>query len=309
MSTPLSDRTVLVTGGAGFVGSHLAAALVPDNEVRVLDDCSTGDPERVPDDAELYAADVRDEAALERAMADVDCVFHQAAMVSVPESVERPLDCHRTNTDATAALLDRARRTDTRVVLASSAAVYGDPASTPVAEDDPTAPTAPYGVSKLATDHLARVYADRYDLPTVSLRYFNVYGTGANGGVVDTFCRRALAGESLVVHGDGEQTRDFVHVDDVVAANLLAATTEHTGTVYNVGTGRGVAIRALAERVSDLAPTDVAVSHAAERVGDIRHSCANVSRARARLGFEPSVGLEAGLRRTIAGYRSNRASP
>lgn len=308
MSTPLSDRTVLVTGGAGFVGSHLAAALVPDNEVRVLDDCSTGDPDRVPDDAELHVADVRDEAALDRAMAGVDCVFHQAAMVSVPESVERPLDCHRTNTDATAALLDRARRTDTRVVLASSAAVYGDPASVPVAEDDPTVPAAPYGVSKLATDHLARVYADRYDLATVSLRYFNVYGTGANGGVVDAFCRRALAGEPLVVHGDGEQTRDLVHVDDVVAANLLAATTEHTGTVFNVGTGRGVTIRTLADLVRDLAPTDPAVSHAAERAADIRHSCANVSRARERLGFEPSVGLEAGLRRTLSGYRSSRVS-
>jgi len=307
MTPTLTDRTVLVTGGAGFVGSHITDALVADNDVRVLDDLSNGRRENMPAGAELIEDDVSRAATLRRAVEDVDVVFHQAAMVSVPESIERPLDCHRTNTDATARLLDAARRVDARVVLASSAAVYGAPVSVPVAEDDSTDPAAPYGVSKLASDHLAEVYARQYGLETVSLRYFNVYGPRATQGVVHAFLQRALDGEPLSIHGDGCQTRDFVHVSDVVGANLRAATTEQTG-VYNVGTGRRVTIRSLAELVCDFVGADSDIVHAEERQGDIRHSLADTSRARSALGFEASVDLEHGLRETLAHHRQRTVS-
>ena len=308
MRQTLTDRTVLVTGGAGFVGSHLTDALVSDNDVRVLDDLSSGRRENVPAGAELIEGDVGRPETLGRAIEGVDVVFHQAAMVSVPESVARPLDCHRTNTDATARLLEFAHRANARVVLASSAAVYGEPGSIPVAEDASTDPASPYGVSKLHGDHLAEVYAGQYGLDTVSLRYFNVYGARANGGVVLAFLQRALDEEPLQIHGDGHQTRDFVHVSDVVRANLRAATTDHTGEVFNVGTGRQVSIRTLAERVCDVVEADGTITHAEEREGDVRHSLAAVGRARAKLGFEASVDLDDGLRRLATHLRRRRSS-
>lgn len=291
-------RRVLVTGGAGFVGSHLAAALVADNEVRVLDDCSTGRRANVPDGATLVEGDVADPAAVADAMAGADLVFHQAATASVPRSVEAPLACHDDNATGSLTVLDRARAEDARVVLASSAAVYGEPSTVPVAEPAATAPAAPYGVSKLAAEEYARVYEARYGLETVALRYFNVYGPGDTGeasGVVGAFCDRARAGRPLTVHGDGGQTRDFVHVRDVVRANLAAARTDATGRAYNVGTGRETSIRELAALVRRLVDGSVEVVHGPPRGGDIERSCADLSRATADLGYEPSVGLEAGL--------------
>jgi UDP-glucose 4-epimerase len=295
----LTGETVLVTGGAGFVGSHLADALAPDNDVRVLDDLSTGRQHYVPDDADLLEGDVRDDATLADAVAGADLVFHEAAQVSVPRSVEEPAYSHDVNAAATVRLLEAARREDARVVLASSAAIYGQPDSVPVHESDPKTPESPYGIGKLALDHYARAYHDLYGLETVALRYFNVYGPrqGSSGytGVIPAFFDQALDDGPITVEGDGGQTRDFVHVDDVVRANLLAATTDHVGEAFNVGTGDTATIRDLAEAVRDAVDPNVDIEHVAAREGDVRHSCADVSRVRERLGFEPRVSLSDGL--------------
>jgi UDP-glucose 4-epimerase len=298
MTDALSGATTLVTGGAGFVGRHLVDALAEDTDVRVLDDCSTGTASHVPETVEFYEADVRDDA-LDTAMTDVDVVFHQAGLSSVPESLSDPLASHGRNTTGTLSVLEAARRNDARVVLASSAAVYGQPSSLPVSEDDSKDPTSPYGVDKLAADHYTRVYADRYDLPTVCLRYFNVYGPGQTSsaaGVVTTFIERATAGRPLVVHGDGSQTRDFVHVTDVVQANLLTARTDATGEAFNVGTGTAVPVEQLAAVVRAAVDRPVPIERAGARDGDIQHSRADLSRARRLLEFDPQVTLREGIR-------------
>ena len=298
----LSGRTVLVTGGAGFVGSHLAESLTEAAEVRVLDDFANSSPEDVPDHATLYEGDVRDRETVREAMTDVDVVFHEAAMVSVPASVEDPLGCHGVNGTATLGLLDVARETDSRVVLASSAAIYGRPESVPIGEDHPKRPSSPYGIEKLSNDQYARVYAEQYGLETVALRYFNVYGprqTGQYSGVISVFLDQALGGDPITVEGDGEQTRDFVHVDDVVRANRLAATTDATGTAYNVGTGTSVTVRELAEAVRDVTGADVPITHTDPRPNDVERSRADVARARRELGFEPTVSLRDGLATTV----------
>ena len=301
--------TVLVTGGAGFVGSHLATALSSGNDVRVLDDLSTGDSSRVPEDVALIRGDVRDRGVLARAMAGVDVVFHEAAMVSVERSVEAPRESQAINAAATLDLLEVARNVGARVVVASSAAVYGHPESVPVSEEAAKAPTSPYGIDKLTIDHSARLYADLYDLETVALRYFNVYGPGHSGGsysgVIDVFAEQARAGRDVTVHGDGSQTRDFVHVSDVVEANLRAATTEHVGEAFNVGTGRSVTIAELAELVREATGSSSEIVHTEPRPGDIDRSRADVSKAGELLGFEASTPVEEGIRSLVGVDRTS----
>ncbi|WP_265107852.1 NAD-dependent epimerase/dehydratase family protein [Halosolutus halophilus] len=295
----LRDRTVLVTGGAGFIGSHLVEALAPANEVRVLDDFSTGSRDYVPEDVTVIEGDVRDPIALQKAARGVDVIFHQAAVVSVSRSVGEPRRTNGTNLDAGLLVLEQARQEDARVVVASSAAVYGHPAELPVPETAATEPTSPYGVQKLAIDQYARLYEELYDLPTVALRYFNVYGPRQRGpysGVISTFFEQARADEPITVAGDGEQTRDFVHVSDVVRANLRAATTDAVGAAYNVGTGDRTSIQDLAETIREVTDSSSPIVHRDPRAGDIRHSGADLSRATRRLGFEPRVSLESGLR-------------
>jgi UDP-glucose 4-epimerase len=302
-SAELTGRAVLVTGGAGFVGSHLAERLVETNEVRVLDDCSAGRRAWVPGDADMVEGDVTDETTLSRAMRGVDVVFHHAANASVTRSVERPRESHEVNVGATLGVLEHARAQDARVVFASSAAAYGDPASVPVREGDEKTPSSPYGLEKLTADRYARLYHDLYGLETVALRYFNVYGPRHGGGhysgVIDVFLDQARAGDALTVHGDGSQTRDFVHVDDVVRANLRAATTDAVGEAYNVGTGESVSVRELAELVVDVTGSESAIQHTPPREGDIDRSRADITRARDRLGYRPTVDLREGLRRLV----------
>ncbi|MBV0923971.1 NAD-dependent epimerase/dehydratase family protein [Halomicroarcula limicola] len=299
MTATVTDRTVLVTGGAGFIGSHIADALVPDNDVRILDSFAGGNREHCPDEATVIEGDVREEATLSRAMDGVDLVFHEAAIVSVAQSVEDPATSHAVNVDATLALLEEARRRDARVVFASSAAIYGAPETLPVAETARKTPESPYGLEKLSADHYCRLYADLYDLPTVALRYFNVYGPRQSGGdyagVITAFAEQARTGGPLTVHGTGEQTRDFVNVADVVQANLRAATTDATGEAFNVGTGRGTTISELATVVRDRVAPDADITRAEPRAGDIQDSVAAIGKARTRLGYEPSVALEDGL--------------
>lgn len=298
-----AGRTVLVTGGAGFVGRHLVDALTPENDVRVLDSLDTGDSAVLPDDVELIRGDVRDREAVRDAMDGVDLVYHLAAVVSVTESMADPERSHAVNVSGTMTVLERAREADARVVLASSASVYGDPEEVPVRESAPKRPRSPYATDKLAADHYARMYAEAYELPTVVLRYFNIYGPGQRGpysGVVEAFFEQAGADEPLTIEGDGEQTRDFVHVDDVVRANLAAATTPHTGTAFNVGTGDSVTINELAEIVRTVTGADSQIRYEAPRPGDVRHSRADTQRANTKLGFEARRTLRGGLRQLVS---------
>jgi len=305
--TALRDQRILVTGGAGFVGSRLAARLCQDNDVVVLDSLVGGDREAVPSEAEFIEGDIRDESAVADAMAGVDCVFHEAALVSVDRSVEVPTESHDNNVEGTLTILEAARSRDTRVVLASSAAIYGHPTEVPITEDHPMEPTSPYGLDKLACDHYARLYHDRYGMDTVALRYFNAYGPGQTGGdyagVISIFIEQALAGDDITVEGDGEQTRDFVYIDDIVDANLAAAGTAAVGAGYNIGTAESVTIRELAELIQDITDTDSDIVHVEAREGDIDHSRAAVSKAEEHLDFEAAVPLREGLERTVEWFR------
>ena len=299
MQSTLTDRTVLVTGGAGFIGSHIVESLATNNQVRVLDDFSNGSRMNLPTDVEVIEGDVRDDGTLSRAMQDVEFVFHHAAMVSVEESVTKPRACQEINTAGTLSVLDHARMEDARVIVPSSAAIYGTPDEIPITETARKRPSSPYGISKLATDHHVQRFDELYDLPTVVLRYFNVYGPrqghGDYSGVISIFLEQAHDGGPITVEGDGTQTRDFVHVDDVVRANLLAATTEHTGDAYNIGTGETISIRELAELIRDVTGSTAEIVHRDRRAGDIPESCADVGKARRRLGYEPAVSLREGL--------------
>ncbi|WP_324663382.1 NAD-dependent epimerase/dehydratase family protein [Haloarcula sediminis] len=299
MTATVTGKTVLVTGGAGFVGSHIADAHLPDNEVRILDNFSSGRRANVPDAATVIEGDIRDDAARSEAMDGVDIVFHQAAIVSVARSVEDPTTSNAVNANGTLAILEAARRQDARVVFASSAAIYGAPETLPITEGESKAPASPYGLEKLTSDHYCRLYADLYDLPTVALRYFNIYGPRQSGGdyagVIKAFTEQARDGGPLTVHGDGEQTRDFVNVADVVQANCLAATTDATGEAFNVGTGTRTSVRQLAELIRDEVAPTAEITHVDARDGDIRHSAADISKAREGLGFEPTISLADGL--------------
>lgn len=295
----LEDHRVLVTGGAGFIGSHLVDALVGDNTVRILDNFSSGTQENVHPEASVHTGDIRERDAVSRAMDGVDVVFHQAGFVSVDGSIEDPPKSHSVNVGGTQTVLDCARQHDARVVLASSAAVYGHPRTVPVPETAATEPTSPYGIDKLAADHYARRFADLYGLPTVALRYFNAYGprqsAASYSGVISTFLDQARAGTPLTIDGDGSQTRDFVHVGDVVRANCLAATTPHTGEAFNVGTGQKTSIDTLARTVTSIAGVDDEFVYRDARPGDIDHSRADIQKAREKLGFESSIDLTEGL--------------
>jgi len=295
----MQGRTVLITGGAGFIGSHLAQSLVTDNEIVVLDDFSTGREERLPDDVRVIRGDVRDEAAVGEAMQGVDIVFHLAAIVDVARSVAEPQHCHSVNVDGTLTVLEAAREVDARVVFASSAAIYGDPESVPISEAAPKQPLSPYGLDKLAADRYVRLYNDLYALPTVVCRLFNVYGPGQRGGdysaVIQIFIEQAQASEPITVHGDGTQTRDFVHVHDVVRAFAQVATTTHVGEAFNIGTGESVTIRELAAMVQDRAQTAATITHTEPREGDIAQSRADIEKAQTHLGYQPSVPLADGL--------------
>ncbi|RQG91615.1 NAD-dependent epimerase/dehydratase family protein [Natrarchaeobius halalkaliphilus] len=303
-SPAIRDSTVLVTGGAGFIGSHLVEALDPHNDVRVLDNFSSGDRAHVPDSATVIEGDIGDPIALQRAADGVDIIFHHAALVSVAQSVDAPRRSNRTNLDASLLVLEQARREDARVVVASSAAVYGHPDELPVSETTSRDPTSPYGVQKLALDQYTRLYADLYGLETVALRYFNVYGPRQQGpysGVISTFLEQARSDEPITIEGDGKQTRDFVHVSDVVQANIQAGTTAAIGAAYNVGTGERTSIRELAETIREATDSSSPIVHRDSRPGDIRHSGADVSRAKHELGFDARVGLESGVRALVDG--------
>jgi nucleoside-diphosphate-sugar epimerase len=304
--------TFLVTGGAGFIGSHLAAALAARGDrVRVLDDLSTGRVENLDGiDVELVRGSVTDPAACRAACAGVAGVFHEAAQVSVPRSIQEPEQSYELNVMGTLRLLEAARQAGVeRFVFAASSAAYGDAEELPKREDMPTLPLSPYASGKVAGEHLLRVWGHVHGMRTVSLRYFNVFGPrqaddSPYTGVIAIFARALLEGRPATIHGDGTQTRDFTYVENAVRANLLAAEADvEPGTVINVGGGERISIlevyRALAAELgSDLEPL-----HAPRRAGDVLHSLASLDRARRLLGYEPHVGWRDGLKRTAAWYR------
>jgi len=300
-------ETALVTGAAGFVGSHLVEELLDRGyRVRGLDDHSTGrrenlDAVRDDDLFTLLTGDVRDGETVTRAVGDADYVFHLAARTSVPASLDRPAETTRVNCTGTATVFEVARERGAEVVFASSAAVYGPDAPVPAGEDAPLEPASPYALSKRYGEGLAR----QLDLPAVALRYFNVYGPrqrpdGPYAAVIPAFVERMRAGDRPVIYGDGEQTRDFVFVGDVVAATIRAAE-RADGGVYNVGSGTRVSIRELATTLDDVLGAGLEPVYDDPRPGDIRHSGADISRARADLGYEPEVDLREGLARTVGG--------
>ena len=307
-------KKCLVTGGEGFIGSHLARQLASDGwQVAVIDDRShswEGNLDAVG--AEFLAADIRDRSALEQAMDGVQWVFHEAAMVSVPGSIEDPVACYDTNVQGTLNVLKTARDAGVaRVVLASSSAVYGE-SPNPVNEGSPPQPLSPYAASKMAMEESALMFHWVYGLPIVCLRYFNVYGPRQRpdspyAAVIPAFINAMIDGKPPTIFGDGEQRRDFVHVDDVVRANLLAAESEAAiGKVLNISGGGAVKINELAGILQEIIPNAPAPVHGSSREGDIYFSEAVIEHAWRALGYRPEVALVEGLGSTVEWFRQER---
>lgn len=295
----------VVTGGAGFIGSHIAEALAGEHEVVVIDDLSTGHRENIQDfDVEFVEGSVTDLPLLQEVFKGADGVFHQAAIASVPRSVDDPLATHTTNETGTLNVLLAARDAGvSKVVFASSSAVYGEEPTLPKREGMLPAPVSPYAISKLTGEHYEAVFSKLFGLKTVALRYFNVFGprqdpSSQYSGVISIFTDRVRAGEPITIHGDGGQTRDFVYVADVVRANLLAMERDVTG-VFNIACGRQTDLNTLARSVMEAAGREVPVEYGPVRQGDVRHSLAEITRAREVLGWAPEWTLVDGLVETI----------
>ena len=313
--------TALVTGGAGFIGSHIAAGLsAAGARVRVLDDLSTGHRENLEEiggDIDFIEGSVADEQVLRKALDGVEVVFHEAAIPSVPRSVEAPRQTHIASVDGTFSLLLAARDQEVRrVVYAASSSAYGDQPTLPKAEQMLPDPLSPYAVAKLVGEYYCQVFTRVYGLETVSLRYFNVFGprqdpSSQYSGVVSRFISSLLGDEQPVIFGDGEQSRDFTYVDNVVAANLSAANASGaSGKVINVANGERITLNELLAELKDLTgKRDVTAEYREPRVGDVRHSLADNSMARELLGYEVKVGLREGLKRTIDWWKSSRFNP
>ena len=300
----------LVTGGAGFIGSHLVDALVETGaRVRIVDDFSTGRRENIPvsGKVEVIEGTVTDEAVAAHAMEGCEVVYHLAALASVAKSVEDPLSSHAVCATGTLNVLDAARRAGVRrVVYAASASAYGG-ASDPAGQDEdtPLVALSPYAAAKLAGEFYCQAFAHSYDLETVRLRFFNVFGPRQRAdspysGVIAIFAAAIAARRTPTIFGDGLQSRDFVYVSDVTAALRKAATTPGvSGNVYNVGTGGSVTLLDLVQTLDRVLGTDTRPIHGPARAGDIRHSRAKIDRIRADLGYKPAVSFEEGLRRTV----------
>jgi UDP-glucose 4-epimerase len=311
-----SYSRVLVTGGAGFIGSHLVDRLIKeDHEVVVLDNFFNGNIENIKQhldsgELSLVKGDVRDSGDVEEAMRNVDAVFHLAAIISVPLSIKKPSLVNEVNVGGTLTLLEACSKADVeRFVYASSCAVYGEAQHLPINEDHPVNPISPYAVSKLAAEYYCQVFCESYGLKTLCLRYFNVYGPrqikGPYSGVIMRLINRLKRGKPPIIYGDGKQTRDFVHVRDVVRASVLALSgPRDIGGIVNVGSGTSTTINKLADLLIRLSgKSDLKPICAAPRAGDIKKSCADITKAKRVLGYEPSVTLEDGLRNLMRAHQ------
>jgi nucleoside-diphosphate-sugar epimerase len=305
----------LVTGGAGFIGSSIAEALLASGErVRVLDDFSSGrrqNLEGLPGHLELIEGTVADADTVKKAMAGVQTVFHEAAIPSVARSVENPQATMLAGAQGTTIVLDEARHARVRrVVFAASSSAYGDTPTLPKVETMEAQPLSPYAASKLTGEHLMRIFAQLYGLETVSLRYFNVFGPRQDpksdyAAVIPKFITAAIRKERATVYGDGEQTRDFCHIDNAVRANLLAAGTSRklSGEVVNVACGERTSLNQLLKYIAELAGTYIEPQYLAARAGDVRDSLAEIAVARDLLGYKPTVDVREGLKRTFAAFQ------
>lgn len=308
----------LVTGGAGFVGSHIAAGLLASGaKVRIIDDLSTGYKENIDDiggEVDFIQASVADEAAVRRALEGVELVFHEAAIPSVPRSVDDPRLSHVASVDSTFSLLLAARDQKVRrIVYAASSSAYGDQPTLPKVETMLPDPLSPYAVAKLVGEYYCQVFTRVYGLETVSLRYFNVFGprqdpSSQYSGVISRFIAALLGDQTPVIYGDGEQSRDFTFVENVVDANLKAAeTSQGIGQIINVANGERTSLNELLAELKDITgKTDVQAKYEQARSGDVKHSLADISRAKSWLGFAPKVGLREGLIRTMDWWQSSR---
>jgi len=310
---------VLVTGGAGFIGSNLVEALAASGlDVRVLDDTSTGSLDNLADirpAPRVVLGDVRDPEAVHNAASGVEVVYHLAALPSVARSVGDPITTHQVNVDGTLNVLQAARRAGVRrVVYASSSSVYGDTPRLPKDEGMPISPLSPYAASKTAGEAYCRSFSHVYELETVSLRFFNVFGprqdpTSEYAAVIPRFIDRMLAGASPEVFGDGGQSRDFTYVGNAVEALQLAATagTEAVGQAFNVGCGARTTLLELVATMNELMGTSIQPSFSPPRPGDIRHSHADITKAEQLLGYRPGISVQAGLAETIAWFAGRHA--
>jgi nucleoside-diphosphate-sugar epimerase len=308
----------LVTGGAGFIGSHIASALTSAGaRVRVIDDLSTGyreNLEEIGGDVDFVHGSLADDNSLRKALVDVELVFHEAAIPSVPRSVENPRQTHIASVESTFSLLLAAHENKVRrVVYAASSSAYGDQPTLPKVESMLPEPLSPYAVAKLVGEQYCQVFTRVYGLETVSLRYFNVFGprqdpSSQYSGVISRFISALLGGERPVIYGDGEQSRDFTYIDNVVDANLKAAeSTKAVGQVINVANGERITLNQLLAELKTLTgKSDVVADYQPSRAGDVKHSLADITRARELLGFEPRVDLATGLQLTMDWWKASR---
>ena len=311
----MSDQ-FLVTGGAGFIGSHLVRRLLADGgRVRVIDNLATGKRERLRDvegAIEFIEGDLADPFTCENALSGIDCVLHQAAVPSVQRSVKNPIETNKANITSTLNLLEGCRKRGVRrIVYASSSSAYGDTPVLPKREDMPPNPLSPYALQKFVGERYCQLYFRLYGLETVSLRYFNVFGPSQDpyseySAVIPKFATRLRQGESIVVYGNGEQSRDFTYVDNVVEANILALRAPRAaGSVINVGCGERITLNRLIKILEEILEVQATVDYQPARPGDVRDSLADISLAEEILGYRPKVALEEGLRRTVAWFASN----
>ncbi len=304
----------LVTGGAGFIGSHILRRIVTmGKRVRTLDNFSFGKKENLSgleNRVEVFSGDLLDPEIVHKAMEGVEVVFHQAALRSVPFSVENPHLVNRVNVEGTLNVLIAARdRGVRRIIYASSSSAYGDGPSLPKKEKQMPRPISPYAVSKLVGEYYCRVFTRLYGLETVSLRYFNVYGPGQDpesqyAAVIPRFIDAALRGETLQIHGDGLQSRDFTYIENVVDANMLAAQSqEANGGVFNIGQGKAHTLIDLIDLLRQVTRKELRWVHTPERPGDVRHTLADISQSKRRLGYRPRVSFEDGIAETVEYFR------
>lgn len=305
----IDGRRVLITGGAGFIGSHLAESLCSANDVVILDDLRTGSRDNlsaIEDDIDFILGDIRNAEILVDSLRDVDLVFHCAAQVSVDRSVRDPVETNQINVEGTLRLLDRLRRTEVdRLVFVSSCSIYGSDPELPKREDMQPRPESPYAASKLMAEQYCRLFNDLYGLPCVILRCFNVYGprqdaTSAYAAVIPRFTSALLSSQAPTVFGDGKQTRDFVFVDDVVEALSRAAEVKNAeGETINIASGKPTSVLDLLGVLGEIFGRDIEPEFEEPRPGDLRHSVADISKAKKILRFAPQVPLADGLRRTV----------
>jgi nucleoside-diphosphate-sugar epimerase len=304
----------LVTGGAGFIGSHIVKRLVQEGvRVRVIDNLSTGQSTRldaVRRSIEFVQEDLAEEASAREVVAGVDFVIHQAAVPSVQRSVADPVATNRANVTGTVNLLEACRKAQVRrFVFAASSSVYGDTEVLPKHEDMPANPLSPYALQKFVGERYCKLYYELYGLETVSLRYFNVFGPGQDphsqySAVIPKFITGLLANQRITIHGDGEQSRDFTFIDNVVEANLLALNAGNaSGKVYNIGCGERITLNRLVALLEEQLGIKAQVSYARPRAGDVRHSLADIRRAKGILQYQPQIPVDEGLRRTVEAMR------